>query len=156
MGSVTVVATILFGLSCYKLVLVDFTNITVLVTRAIVAFILFEAIKNKYEGFESTDIKPMHDCITFIIFPALLLCSVNMKIELLATFPLSIVCIFLSYKNAFAEDGDNMSCYQQGEVTAKNLFTRTLMLIVMVMYAIHDLRKTQIRHFIAQERAKKQ
>ena len=89
----------------------DYSNIIFLATRAIVAFSLFEAIRNKNAGFEDTDLKPMHDCIQFIVFPGLLICTVNMKIELLATFPLSIICINYSYKSAFTTDGDNMDCY---------------------------------------------
>ena len=48
-----------------------------------------------------------------------------------------------------------MDCYQNAEMTASNLFEETLSLLAIFMFAIHDLRKTQIMHFITQERAKK-
>ena len=154
-GSVTITCTLIVLLSCFTLVFMDYSNIIFLVTRAIVAFVLFRVIKNKNAGFEDTDLKPMHDCIQFIVFPGLLLCTVNMKIDLLATFPLSIICINYSYKSAFTTEGDNMDCYNQAELAARNLFSRTMILMLIFMFACHDLRKTQIMHFIAQERSKK-
>ena len=154
-GTISLTLLIVVILSCFTLVFIDFTNLIFLITRAIVAFTLFEAIKNKDAGFEETDLKPMQDCIHFIVFPSLLLCTVNMKIELLATYPISILCIYFSYKNAFTIEGNNMDCYMQADVTAKNLFMRTLCMYFIIMFAIHDQRKTQIMHFIAQERSKK-
>ena len=154
-GSISLTLLIVVILSCFSLVILDFTNLIFLITRAIIAFNLFEAIKNKDAGFESTDLKPMQDCIHFIIFPSLLLCTINMKIELLATFPICIICIYYSYNNAYAIVGNNMDCYMQADVTAKNLFMRTLCMYFIIMFAIHDQRKTQIMHFIGQERSKK-
>ena len=95
----------------------------------------------------------MHDGIKFVLFPAMLLCTVNMKIEFLVTYPLSIVCIYFNYQSAFTTEGGNMDCYQNAELTASNLFEETLSLFAIFIFAIHDLRKTQITHFIAIERA---
>ena len=97
-GSITITCTLIVLLSYFTLAFMDYSNIIFLATRALVAFSLFEAIKSKNTGFEDTDLKPMHDCVQFIVFPGLLLCTVNMKIELLVTFPLSIICINYSYK----------------------------------------------------------
>ena len=133
----------------------DYSNIMFLTSRAIVAFAVFGAIQNKNAGFEETDLKPMHDSIQFIVFPGLIICTVNMKIDLLVTFPASIICIFYSYKSAFTTEGDNMDCYKQAEQTARNLISRTIIMMMIFMFALHDLRKTQIKHFIAQERSKK-
>ena len=156
-GSIMVTVTLLVLMtSCISLAIVDFTLIFALFIRAIVTFMLFQLIRSDIAGFEEADLKPMHDSITYIFFPGLLLCTVNMKVELLASCPFAIVCTFLTYKSAFADEGENMTCYMQAEVTAQNLFTRTLILFLVVTFAIHDQRKTQIRHFIAQERAKKQ
>ena len=156
-GSVTVTVTLLVLMSSFiTLAIVDFSVIFALFIRAVVTFILFQVIRSDTAGFEEADLKPMHDSITYIFFPGLLLCTVNMKVELLVTCPFAIVCTFLTYKSAFADEGENMTCYLQAEVTAQNLFTRTLILMLVVTFAIHDQRKTQISHFIAQERAKKQ
>ena len=78
-----------------------------------------------------------------------------MKIEILATFPLCVILIFFTYKSAFTIEGDNMDCYQNAELIASTLFTRTASLIFFIVFVTHDQRRTQIRHFIGQERAKK-
>ena len=155
-GQITLTVTLLVLLSCITLVLIDFTNIIMLVSRAIVVFILFEAIRNQHAGFAEVDLKPMNDTITLIVIHALLLYTVNMKIELLVTCPVAFICIYISLQSAFVDDGQNMSCYMQAEETIENIFVNTLIMMIVVIFAIHDQRKNQIRHFIAQERAKKQ
>ena len=81
------------------MVFVDFITLFLLAFRAIVAFALFEVIKNKESGFDETDLKPLHDNIQFVVYPSMLMCcSANMKIELLASYPLTLFCINYSYK----------------------------------------------------------
>ena len=92
-GQVCVTCTFLVLLSCCRLGLLDYSNIILLASRALVTFYTFVAIRNGNPGFEESDPKLSIDVIQFVMFPGLLLCSVNMKIELLVTFPLTLVCI---------------------------------------------------------------
>ena len=48
-------------------------------------------IEQKVTGFEEMDRKRMHDTITFVSLPCLLLFAQNFKIELFLTAPLLIV-----------------------------------------------------------------
>ena len=48
-----------------------------------------------------------------------------------------------------------MDCYKEPETIPNKLISRIVIMLVIFMFAIHDTRKSQIKHFIAKERSKK-
>ena len=97
----------------------DFTNVITLLIRAVVTFIVFQAIENEWAGFEDVDLKGLYDSINMIALPCILLCSANFKIDLLLTLPLVILCNYFTIKNSFTSKGVNMACYlQSGNIIA--------------------------------------
>ena len=120
LGSITATATIHLICSRCTMAFFDFTNVIVLLIRAAVTFILFQAIENEWAGFVDVDLKVMHDSINMIMLPCILLCTVNMKVDLLLTFPLVILCNYFTFKYSFTSKGENMACYlQPGNLIAK-------------------------------------
>lgn len=98
----------------------------------------------------------MHDAIQFVIYPSLILFTLNWKVDLCVTTPLAIAAIYWNLQMAFSKEDANMACYEQSDQVAQTQFTRTLIYFIVFMGVIHDNRKIQITRFIAQERAKKQ
>ena len=125
-GSVIVVATLLFFLSKLSMIVLDLSPMIIVITRAFVTFALFQVIRNKSAGFYEVDQKQLHDNMNFVAYPALLLLSVNLKVDICGTFPITLISSFFVYKSAFAVEGENMSCYLQAELIAGTLYSRVL------------------------------
>ena len=115
MATINVTITLLVLLSRLSLVFIDFSCMIFLINRSIVTFILFQAIYSESAGFEEADLKEMQDSLINVMYPAILLLTVNFKIELCATFPITLACIYYIYKASFTVDSDNMACYKHGE-----------------------------------------
>ena len=110
-GSVIIVSTLLLFLSKLSMIFVDLSPMIIVITRAFLTFTLFQLVRDKSEGFEEVDQKQLHDNMNFVAYPALLLLSVNLKVDICGTFPITLISAFFAYKSAFAVEGDNMSCY---------------------------------------------
>lgn len=79
------------------------------------------------------------------------MCVVNLKVDLLLTIPIGIICTYFSMQ--FVADQTEVS--KQDELFTFQ-FGRMLVKFGVLIFAIHDQRKTQIRNFIASERVKSQ
>ena len=94
LATINVTITLVVLLSRFSLVFIDFSCLIFLINRTIVTFILFQAIYAESAGFEEVDLKEMQDSLITVAYPALLLLTVNIKIELCITFPITLVCIY--------------------------------------------------------------
>lgn len=56
-----------------------------------------------------------------------------------------------TFNRAFANEGDNMTCYKMPETIGSYNSGRWLALLAVIIFATHSNRKTQITLYIAQE-----
>lgn len=110
-------------------------------------------VTNQVSHYSTIDKKELNASVEFVMYPALLLTTVNWKLELCLTFPLTLIAMYVTTKVAFTTEDGNMACYVNGEALASSQNIRSIIQLVILGYAIHDNRKTQIKRFIAQKRA---
>lgn len=124
--------------------------------RVAVVIFMNKMIDNGAMFYKEIDKKEINGTVEFVMYPSFLMCTVNWKLELCIVIPISIVAMFYTNNIALSVENDNMACYLNAENFAGTSTFRNLIQLVIVCYAIHDNRKTQIMRFIAQKRAEQQ
>lgn len=79
-----------------------------------------------------------------------------MKVDLCITLPVTLGATYWSLQAAYKDVGDNMACYVEGDGVADSEYKHYAFMILVVFWAVHDNKKSQITHFIAKEHARKQ
>ena len=102
-------------LSYVKIQTIDYGVLLLIIVRCLVTMMLFRLISEGRSGFETNDIKQLHDSIVFIFIPVMPVGSVNFKIDILLTTPLVLVSQFIVSKMAFSTDSNNMDCFATPE-----------------------------------------
>ena len=85
-----------------------------------VTIMLFRLIPEGRSGFETNDIKRLHDSIVLIYIWVMPVGSVNFKIDILLTTPLVLVSQFFVSKMAFSNDSNNMDCFASPDTFGAN------------------------------------
>lgn len=84
----TMIVTLIFCLTKWKVRIVDFTVLCILIGRIIVTFLLFKWNGDQTKGYENVDSKLLNDSISIVVIPAMLLFSLDFRLEIGLTAPL--------------------------------------------------------------------
>ena len=110
-GSSAVALTIITLVAKFKRAIVDYTLVLLLTVRCISAFFLLRQLQDGNPNFEQIDLKEQTNAIPSLAVPAFILACCNFKFDVLFTFPMTILCIFLVDRQAMTPENDNLSCY---------------------------------------------
>lgn len=99
----------------WKKSLTAWVSFSFVLTRTIMVIITFKLIEIGAPGFETADPKRMHDTISFVAIPALLIFSSNFKIELCLTIPLTVVANHWTIGTSYTDTGSNMDGFADPE-----------------------------------------
>ena len=88
--------------------------------------------------------------------PSLILFTTNWKIQLGICIPLLFAANAFMIKKAFSLEHDNMIGYKDPEEIASIFMGRFIIYTLVILFAIHNKRHTEVTHFIAIEQAKNQ
>ena len=114
-GVTTLIVTLIYFLSKFRLWLVDFCVLSVVLSRSLSTIFLFKFTYEARSGFENLDIKQLQDSLVFAFFPIFLATSTNWKMDFLLTSPIFLIVSTMTTMNAFSTEGDNMSCFAEPE-----------------------------------------
>lgn len=84
----TMTVTLIFCLTKWKVRIVDLTVLCILICRIVVTFLLFKWSGDKTEGYGNVDSKMLNDSIAIVVIPAMLLFSLDFRLEIGITAPL--------------------------------------------------------------------
>ena len=110
MGSVSLNLLLLTILARVNLRVCDYVTVSILLTRAVVTYLLFKLMSEGHEGYHY-DRKQLHDSITYPVLLSLLLFAVNWKIDLSFCIPIMLIGHSLESKNAYTDADNNMDCF---------------------------------------------
>ena len=117
-GTVTVNATLLWLLLLWKKSLSAWTSLIITLVRTLIVILTFKLIAQKAPSFDQMDPKRMHDTISFVAIPTLLLFAHNFKIELCLTVPLIVLANNWTINAAYIDQGSNMDGFADPEAYA--------------------------------------
>ena len=110
-GSLEVTLTIICLVAKFKRAIVDYALVLLLSVRCISTFVLIHQLQDGVTGFEKINLKEQTHAIPSLAVPAFILACSNFKFDVLFTFPMTILCIFLVDMQALTPENDNLSCY---------------------------------------------
>ena len=148
LGSAAVNALLMLLLILWKKSLAVWGAFCSTFVRTAMVVLVFTLMEQKAAGFESMDPKRMHDAITYISMPALLLFAHNFKIELCLTIPLLIVANMWTIKSSYRDTGSNMDGFVDPEGYPSVMAFRSTIVLIVVFLCIFDTRRNQIHLFL--------
>ena len=88
----------------------DYILLQLCLTRAIAIWLLFNWITENAPGFQSIDLKVLHDAFYIWILPATLLLGINWRLVLLSTV-FTVIGNLFTIQAAYQTADGNMSCF---------------------------------------------
>ena len=117
-------------------------------------YVIFSYITANNFGLGSYDRKQLADSVQFVAIPALLAGSINWKLDLLLSLPLTLIGTVLNVNGSYANEGDNLACFANPNAVASHLGARLIFVYLMVAASMHSQRKFQVKSFEQEEDAK--
>lgn len=90
----------------------------------------------------------MQDSITIIAAPAIIGATINWKLDLLVSIPITIIATALSQQQSFSVENDNMSCYAMPEEQANRMTTRLTVNMLCMVVVAYIVRYTSLKRFL--------
>ena len=150
------VLTILCLVAKFKRAIVDYTLVLLLTVRCITAFVLLRLLQDRATGFEQIDLKEQTHAIPSFAVPAYILACCNFKFNVLFTFPMTIVCIFLVDRQAMTPENDNLSCYVDPETQATKTSSIWFSYLAYQLIIAYMMRRVTLERFCEQVKSTKQ
>ena len=147
-GTITINATIITLLVHWKRSLATWITFSVTLVRLAMIILTFKLIESEAPGFEKADPKVMHDTVTFISLPTLLLFAYDFRVEVCLTMPLILVANHWVIGISYTNEGSNMDGFAEPDVYSQKMAFRSLVFISALLFAVYDNRRNQLHHFL--------
>jgi len=153
--SITVSLTIVTVMSKLIPASMDFTCMFLIGVRIVITIMLFNLVDSDSLTFKSIDRKALHDSLTFIALPSFAIGSINWKMDVLTTFPITLVLQVYFTRMAFTTADGNMECYRVPEVIAGSQTFRCEIQLMGLIVIGYFLRRLELDRFLDKEIATK-
>ena len=140
----------LLGKLCPRII--DLTIFWVVGVRCLATYMLFRLSASKSTGFEDIDPKSLHDSVSFVAMPMFVIASVNWKMDVLITWPLSMVGTAVFIEMAYTTNNGNMDCYLIPDAEAEGLIYGYVVQMAGMAMAGGFMRYMELQRFLDKEK----
>ena len=147
-GSYTLSTVLISVVAAFKLQIIDFMSLFILLVRVTVTFWLYHLATTGVQGFEEVDLKELYAQIPYIGMPYFFFAFVNWKFNLAVTVPVTLVSCVVATQLALTTKDDNMSCFAEPAVFTSSVVIGQQINMIVPLACAYWVRLISLERFL--------